>query len=117
MTHNAKKDIDKKEALESWAKQYLNGKASDNYAEAILAPIEWWRGSQAERVLVVAGSDEVFIDSIKAWVENFRAANNETRLAVAEGEFHIEPFIVPNFGDHSETGPEREIKAWLRDNL
>lgn len=74
MTHNAEKDIDKKEALESWAKQYLNGKASDNYAEAILAPIEWWRGSQAERVLVVAGSDEVFIDSIKAWVENFRVS-------------------------------------------
>ena len=74
MASNAKKDIDQKEALESWAKQYLNGKASDNYAEAVLAPIEWWRGSQVERVLVLAGSDEVFIDSIEAWVENFRVS-------------------------------------------
>lgn len=86
MTYNAWKDIDTVKPLEVWATAYLNNRVSDNYSEAVLAPAEWWRGSQVERALVVAGSDEVFIDSIKAWTETFQVST-ETYQKVLSANF------------------------------
>lgn len=74
MTYNLGKDIDAIETLRDWAHSYLNGRAGDNNSEPVLAPVDWWKGAQVDRTLVVAGSDEVFIDSIRAWTENFKVS-------------------------------------------
>jgi len=72
MTRNVHKDIDSIETLRQWAIDYLGGRASDNYVEAILAAPEWWSNAPVERTLVVAGADEVFLDPITVWTDKFQ---------------------------------------------
>jgi acetyl esterase/lipase len=61
---NADKDIFKVEMGTRWGNDYLAGKPTNPYAEALLPPAEWWKDAKVERVLVVAGADEVLVDPI-----------------------------------------------------
>lgn len=66
------KDIDALDTVHTWSQMYLNGRPSDPYTEAILAPDGWWDGAKVEHVLAVAGADEILVDPINAWVTKFR---------------------------------------------
>lgn len=74
MTSNYAKDIDEPQVIAAWAEQYLDGRASSPYAESILAEADWWKNAKVEQTLVVAGADEVFIDSITVWAEKFKVS-------------------------------------------
>jgi acetyl esterase/lipase len=135
VAHNKEKDIDAQEVTTRWSQLYLNGRASNNYIEAVDAPAEWWKGTQVEQVLVLAGADEVLIDSIKLWTSKFRVCprlepqfpraifntrqkfNPNTTLVVGENECHVAPLIWPMFGDSHETEQERALKCWLLERL
>jgi acetyl esterase/lipase len=64
-TQNANKDLLTKGALERWAKGYLAGKEPDSWSEPARAPVEWW----TERILILAGSDEVLFSSIDGFAK------------------------------------------------
>ncbi|KAL6228736.1 hypothetical protein BDW75DRAFT_250734 [Aspergillus navahoensis] len=117
VAHNKEKDIDAQEVTTRWSQLYLNGRASNNYIEAVDAPAEWWKGTQVEQVLVLAGADEVLIDPIKLWTSKFRKFNPNTTLVVGENECHVAPLIWPMFGDSHETEQERALKCWLLERL
>lgn len=80
MTKNAKRDIDAIEPLEKWARSYVNGKASTSYIEAVTASMSWWTGAHVKQTVVLAGADEVFIDSTRAWTETFKVSFTATML-------------------------------------
>lgn len=73
-TENESKDIVSKYIGEKWSQAYLAGKETSPYAEAFLAPADWWRDSEVEQLLTVAGADELLIDPIKAWSDKYRVS-------------------------------------------
>lgn len=117
MARNYDRDIDPPKKLEIMAKDYLLGRKSDNYTEAVGAPIDWWEHSPLEGTLVVAGADEVFVDSQQEWVDKFKIAGNKIDTVFAQDECHIAPFIWAEFGDTHETIQGAKIKSWLKENL
>ncbi|GKZ36253.1 hypothetical protein AbraIFM66950_007250 [Aspergillus brasiliensis] len=117
MKINEHKDIDAREVTERWSQQYLNGKPSNYYTEALEAPEEWWQGALVEQTLVLAGSDEVLLDSIKAWVQTFSKSNPDTTLVIGRNECHIAPLIWPLFNDYHETEQGSALKSWLCERL
>ncbi|GKZ74306.1 hypothetical protein AnigIFM60653_009927 [Aspergillus niger] len=114
---NERKDIDAQEVMTRWSQLYLNGKASNNYIEAVNAPEDWWDEVQVEQTLVLAGADEVLIDPIKVWTSKFQKFNPDTTLVVGERECHIAPLIWPMVWDFHETEQEHALKRWLLDRL
>ena len=38
----------------------------DPYNQPLVAPADWWRDVPVNEILIVAGSDEVFVDDIAA---------------------------------------------------
>jgi acetyl esterase/lipase len=79
-TLNKHRDIDAQEVTSRWSQLYLNGRASNNFVEAVDASEEWWGDIQVEQTLVLAGADEVLLDPIKAWFSKF-----EVRLVEETG--------------------------------
>lgn len=71
ITSNQYRDSVTNVTINQWSDMYLNGKPSDNYTEALLAPEEWWKGVMAQEVLILAGSDEILRDSIKEFAKKF----------------------------------------------
>lgn len=62
---NRHKDILGPSVLERWADSFMGSAPPDNYNQPDRAPAEWWKDLLAEEVLVVAGADEVLVDSIR----------------------------------------------------
>ncbi|PVH77428.1 putative epsilon-lactone hydrolase [Cadophora sp. DSE1049] len=114
---NVEKDIEDRGVLKKMADLYLNGHSTNPYIEPLIASGEWWKGVKLEKALIVAGSDEVHLDSIDIFVRRFTASNLETTFVVARNECHIAPIVWPAFGDLHETEQEKAIKAWMKSNL
>lgn len=79
--YNKYKDVVSAACADLWSSNFLGGKPRDQYNEPIAAGAEWWRGLKAEEVLVVAGGDEILLDSIKTF---------EGKLKVSDDLFLIE---------------------------
>ncbi len=71
---NRDKDIVSAVVGSKWSSDYLAGKPTTPYAEAILAPADWWKDSKVERVLCVVGADELLAAPVKAWVESYKVS-------------------------------------------
>ncbi len=65
--YNKYKDAVTPRSANLWSSNFLGGKPRDQYNEPMVAEAEWWRGLRVEEVLVVAGGDEVLLDSTKAF--------------------------------------------------
>ncbi|KAJ5217922.1 uncharacterized protein N7498_000021 [Penicillium cinerascens] len=117
MKHNEHRDIDDQDVLERWKMEYLHGRSTNYYVEAAEAPESWWQDAQVEHSLVLAGGDEMLLDSIKVWFEKFQKGNLETTFIVGQNECHIAPLIWPLFADRRETYQGRAMKSWLVDRL
>jgi acetyl esterase/lipase len=48
-----------------WSGAMLGKSPTDNYNEAVNAPVDWWKGLKAKDILIVGGTDEILIDSIR----------------------------------------------------
>lgn len=44
----------------------------DNYNHPIDAPAAWWKGAKVDKIALVAGSNEVFVDDIRTLVETIK---------------------------------------------
>jgi acetyl esterase/lipase len=71
------KDCISAEKLKAWSALYKDGKASNNYIEAVEAPADWWKGAQTEQLLCTAGGDEILLDSISAWAEKYKVCKSQ----------------------------------------
>ncbi|KEF57828.1 uncharacterized protein A1O9_05748 [Exophiala aquamarina CBS 119918] len=117
-TRNGFRDLVTVEGGSAWSKDYLGGKETGPYAEALLAPEDWWRDAKVEQLLAVAGADELLIDPINEWFAKYKAANpTSSTLVVAPHETHIQPIIALRFGDTTETEQGKAIKSWLKSKL
>ncbi|KAH8703915.1 putative epsilon-lactone hydrolase [Talaromyces proteolyticus] len=117
MKDNEHKDIDAVEVMERWAQEYLYGRSTNYYIEALEAPETWWEDAQVEQILVLAGTDEMLLDPIKAWTKTFSKVNPETTLIIGRNECHIAPLVWPMFGDKHETQQGLALKNWLGERL
>lgn len=72
MTQNAYKDICTIPWLKKQSDYYLAGKEGDNWSEPSKAPVEWWADSMTERILILAGGDEILLSAIEAFAKNIK---------------------------------------------
>lgn len=73
MTENAYKDIITPTVLKTWSTAYLDGNnQGDNWAEPDRAPAEWWQDVKTERILILAGGDEILLSPIEAFANKIK---------------------------------------------
>lgn len=72
MTENAYKDIIPPSALEKWSSAYLNNGEGDSWSEPSRAPAEWWKDVKTERILILAGADEILLSPIEAFAKKVK---------------------------------------------
>ena len=90
---NAYKDIIEAGIGRKWGLEYLGGKSTTPYAEALAAPVGWWKDAEksVEGIISVCGSDEMLVDPIEEWVKLYKVsipsrsesnADNSRRMAI-----------------------------------
>lgn len=93
----------------------------DNYNQALLAPESWWEGLPVDKVLVLAGEEEVLVDGIRQFAEKLKKGVGEGRVDVfvAKGEYHDEPSIDLALGykESEEREQAKLIKKWIGSHL
>ena len=80
---NIRSDLLAKGIGAKWSEDYLKGKPTSSYAEAVTAPESWWDGVKVEQLLCVAGANEPLIDPITEWVKKYKVRSTSRRLFVA----------------------------------
>lgn len=74
-----------------------------------------------DEILIVAGEDEVLIDSIRALDEKLRLALGDQRVKrlVARGEYHDQSSLDLGFGytEMDEGVQAKKIKSWIGSKL
>ncbi|KAJ5915675.1 hypothetical protein N7466_011608 [Penicillium verhagenii] len=118
MTENAYKDIVTVSALDKWSDMYLAGKKgeSDNWSEPSKAPVEWWADAMTERILILAGSDEVLLSPIEAFVKNVKSVFPNTTFIVGEDESH-DAHLYVDAGVKEGTQTGNELRRWVAARL
>lgn len=69
---NAYRDIITDHALSDWSIAYLGGKEGDSWSEPGRAPAEWWQDAKTERILLLAGGDEILLGPIESFAEKVK---------------------------------------------
>jgi acetyl esterase/lipase len=118
---NAYKDSLTPTALHSFSRSFLSHQPPDYYNEPLSAPESWWSDIPIDELLIVAGEDEVLIDSIRAMDEKLRLALGDQRVKrlVARGEYHDQSSLDLGFGyrEMDEGVQAKKIKSWIGSKL
>jgi hypothetical protein len=69
---NAYKDLLTERALSEWSAAYNPGKEHDAWSEPDRAPAEWWADAKTERILLLAGSDELLLSPIESFAKKIK---------------------------------------------
>jgi acetyl esterase/lipase len=70
---NRYKDVIPEEGLKVWAESYLGKrKEGDAWSEPAKAPLEWWVGAKAKRVLILAGGDEILFSAVEEFAKKLQ---------------------------------------------
>lgn len=69
---NAYRDIITDDALSNWSSAYLAGKEADSWSEPDRAPAEWWQDAKTERILLLAGGDEILLGPIESFAKKVK---------------------------------------------
>lgn len=88
--YNKNKDTVNSSYTDIWSRNFLGGKPRDEYNEPMRAEAEWWRGLRAEEVLMVAGGDEILLDSIKVFFGKVKVGRLFLNLSLSK------PLIFPS---------------------
>ncbi|KAL4869786.1 hypothetical protein BDV12DRAFT_184926 [Aspergillus spectabilis] len=115
MMANKYKDIIPADGLKAWSRDYLGKRREgDAWSEPAKAPLEWWTGVKARRLLILAGGDEILFSAIEEFVNRVKTVLPETTYVVGYEETHVSPV-------YSGTGlagqQARGLKNWLGANL
>lgn len=69
---NEWKDILTPGVLKGWSASYLGGKEGDAWSEPDRAPAEWWKDAKTERIMILAGGDEILLSSIEQFAKKIK---------------------------------------------
>jgi acetyl esterase/lipase len=69
---NAYRDVITDQALGRWSNAYLDGKQGDSWSEPDRAPAEWWSDAKTERILLLAGGDEILLGPIESFAKKVK---------------------------------------------
>jgi acetyl esterase/lipase len=69
---NAYRDVITDQALLRWSNAYLDGKQGDSWSEPDRAPAEWWQDAKTERILLLAGGDEILLGPIESFAKKVK---------------------------------------------
>ncbi|CAI7581140.1 unnamed protein product [Penicillium discolor] len=114
MKDNLWKDIIAPARLSTWSHSYLGDKPADNWNEPFNAPAEWWRDAKTERILVLAGGDEILLSPIQEFVKTIKSVFGEITFVVGDDESHDAPFYTMV---KEETQTRSELRGWLAARL
>jgi acetyl esterase/lipase len=114
MKENEWKDIITPSLLKHWANVYRGDKAADNWNEPINAPAKWWADVKTERILILAGGDEILLSPIEEYAKKIKSVFPETTYVVGADESHDAPFYV---SANKETQTGVELRQWLASRL
>jgi acetyl esterase/lipase len=114
MKDNLWKDIITPDVLTRWSASYRAEKPADNWNEPLNAPAEWWDGAKAERILVLAGGDEILLSPIQEFVKKIKSVFEEVTFVVGYDESHDAPFYTM-VKEKTQTGSE--LRQWLAARL
>ncbi|KAH8598102.1 prolyl oligopeptidase-like protein [Bisporella sp. PMI_857] len=125
-TANEYKDVIGIGALQQWSSAFLDDpyphtKKSDFYNHAVNAPESWWENLKIDRVLIVAGAEEVLLDGINKFVKKFTdgLGSEKVETIVVQGEYHDQPNIDLQIGytEKQEGKQAKLIKNWISSRL
>ncbi|KAM0158616.1 hypothetical protein ACHAPG_004033 [Botrytis cinerea] len=112
---NEYKDLLHPSAIKVWSSEYQASAPSDNYIEPLYASSSWWSrlSTTVSSILILAGEHEVFVDDVKAFMDNLQKVGTETEgveieLFVAENEYHDQP----NFGFGEDSLGKKGSQGW-----
>lgn len=114
MKDNLWKDIITPDVLTRWSTSYRADKPADNWNEPLNAPAEWWDGAKTERILVLAGGDEILLSPIQEFVKKIKSVFEEVTFVVGSDESHDAPFYTM-VKEETQTGSE--LRQWLAARL
>ncbi|KAJ5658579.1 uncharacterized protein N7484_002228 [Penicillium longicatenatum] len=116
MTENAYKDICTVPGLKKWSDMYLDGKEGDYWSEPSKAPVEWWADSMTERILILAGGDEILLSPIEAFAKNIKSVFPNTTFVVGSDESHdMHLYVDAGVKEGTQTG--NELRRWIAARL
>lgn len=72
MTTNKYSDALPTKSLKLWSEAFMGRASVDEYNNPLTAPSDWWKNCMVERVLILAGREELFVDDIEAFAEKFK---------------------------------------------
>lgn len=114
--YNAHKDMVSAHLGNKWSATFLGGKEKDGYNEPMSAPEGWFEGLDevVSEVLVLGGSDEMLVDSIRAIAKVLEGVHSRVTTVIAEGEWHDRPInsALGRGGELSEV-----VKAFVKSRL
>lgn len=114
MKDNLWKDIITPDVLTRWSASYRAGNLADNWNEPLNAPAEWWDGAKTERILILAGGDEILLSPIQEFVKKIKSVFEEVTFVVGYDESHDAPFYTM-VKEETQTGSE--LRQWLAARL
>ncbi len=76
MKSNAYKDLLDGPVLKRWSDAFMGNAPVDNYNTPLAAGGEWWKGLPVGEVLVLAGTDEVFVGDVEAIIGHLKASGS-----------------------------------------
>jgi acetyl esterase/lipase len=95
---NATADIHMGPQMHQWARDFANEDEQDNYTEAILAPVDWWKGMQAKSVLNLSGTKELFLTDIVELEKTMKKAGVNVETVECELQVHIDCMLDAQTG-------------------
>ncbi|KAL2855843.1 Alpha/Beta hydrolase protein [Aspergillus pseudoustus] len=111
---NQYKDVIPEEGLKVWSEAYLGKRREgDAWSEPAKAPLEWWAGGKAKRVLILAGGDEILFSAVEKFAKKLRTVLPQTTYVVGYGETHVSTVYSGTGMDQQARG----LRHWLGAHL
>ncbi|KAL2795070.1 Alpha/Beta hydrolase protein [Aspergillus keveii] len=111
---NRYKDVIPEEGLKVWADSYLGKRnEGDAWSEPAKAPLEWWVGAKAKRVLILAGGDEILFSAVEEFAKKLQSVLPQTTYIVGYGETHVSTVYSGTGMDQQARG----LRHWLGAHL
>lgn len=115
-TLNAHKDIISSHAMELFTSRWEPVK-EDVWATPLAGVGDFWANVHAKRVLIVAGTDEVYVDDIKQFgqvIGSKQQTNSKVELVICGGEIHVQAVFDHEAGNW-DGAMLKVVLRWLQD--
>ncbi|KAK5788575.1 hypothetical protein VI817_009533 [Penicillium citrinum] len=87
--------------LNAWSSTFIGNAPLDPYLQPLKAPENWFQGLPVQRVLVLAGGDEIFVDDIREFGESLRHTFPPTIVEIVKDEAHDHLILAFLMGEQS----------------